>query len=201
MPGRPDESRASRLYPSENPESMVDARQPPGPFAAYTTARASWSKYDASIVPFEAITTFVSPEKIPGPAAISELQWLPIRRASWTVPPAALMYEMIGAPSPSRAMDVWKPVPVPGSAVSIPQANGAVVGPPSTTRGCAPGRAQADASVARIANRRPAREPRRFSIILGAIDDTKLAGQMKIRSDRKIFGRRRSVDRVELRAR
>ena len=85
---------------------MVDARQAPVPLAAYTTARASWSKYDASIVPFEAITTLASPEKIPGPATISELQWPPIRRASWTVPPATLMYEIIGVPSRSSAMDV-----------------------------------------------------------------------------------------------
>src|SRR2546428_8622798 len=87
-------------------------------------------------------------------------------------------------------MDVRKPVPVPGSAVSNAQANGAVVGPASMTRGCTPGRVQADASVARIANRCPAREPRRFSMSLGAIAAAKLAAQMKIRPDRKVFGRR-----------
>src|SRR2546428_7529238 len=138
MAGRPEESRASRLYPSENPESMVDARQAPVPFAAYTTARASWSKYDASIVPFEAITTLVSPEKIPGPPTISQLQLPPIRRASWTVPPAALMYEIIGAPSRSSAMHVCKPVPVPGSAVSTAQANVAAVAPAAVAHGCTP---------------------------------------------------------------
>src|SRR5437870_4174569 len=106
MAGRPEESRASRLYPSENPESMADARQAPVPLAAYTTARASWSKYDASIVPFEAITTLVSPEKIPGPATISELQLPPIRRASWTVPPATLMYEVLGVQRRSNATEV-----------------------------------------------------------------------------------------------
>src|SRR2546427_12859672 len=106
MAGRPEESRASRLYPSENPESMVDARQAPVPFAAYTTARASWSKYDASIVPFEAITTLVSPEKIPDPATISELQLPPIRRASWTIPHAELMYEIIGVPSRTNSIDM-----------------------------------------------------------------------------------------------
>src|SRR5437870_13046936 len=106
MAGRPEESRAIRLYPSENPESMVDARQAPVPLAAYTTARASWSKYDASIVPFEAITTLVSPEKIPGPATIPELQSPPIRRASWTVPPARLTCEVIGVPRPSNATEV-----------------------------------------------------------------------------------------------
>src|SRR5207245_10196789 len=106
MAGRPEESRAIRLYPSENPESMVDARQAPVPLAAYTTARASWSKYDASIVPFEAITTLASPEKLPGPATLAELQSPPIRRASWTFLPATLMYEIIGLPSPSSAIYV-----------------------------------------------------------------------------------------------
>src|SRR2546428_4629456 len=99
-------------------------------------------------------------------------------------------------------MDVRKPVPVPGSAVSNAQANGAVVGPASTTRGGTPGRVQADASVARIANRCPAREPRRFSMSLGAIGDAKLAGQMKIRSERNVFGSRPTgrLRRVEQKA-
>src|SRR2546421_9735915 len=186
MAGRPDESRASRLYPSENPESMLDASQPPGPFAANTTAPARSSKYDVSIVPFEAIATFVSPEKNPGPATISEFQLSPTRRASWTVPLAVLRYEIIGAPIPSTAIDVWRPVPAPGSAVSIFQANGAVVGPASAIKGCTPKRIQPEAAVTRITNKRRECKLRRFPKTLGAIDDAKLAGQMKIRSDRSL---------------